>query len=161
MLKKKKKLLVLLSVFMGVAVFLVSMEVYEKGIVKGCLNRWFFKPEILAKYEFIDLDTCRDPETFKKKLFLACNDRRGNSYCKETGWTMEGDPIIYYYIVEEGQLTLVRDATKDEYGPRVFTVWRNMGLKLSYRKDGKTVYWNENDSSEKQLQISTCVLVKK
>ena len=147
-MKKHKIIITVLAMLIVLLGILVIIEINEQGAVRGYINRMFHRPAILAQYDFIDLDTCEEANEEKKNLFLAYKTKKGKVCCKETSLTIEGDPIIGYYIVDNGKLTIVLDCTFDKYGSRSFAVWDNKGIRLKYRKNDKNLYWSGEDCRE-------------
>jgi hypothetical protein len=51
-------------------------------------------------------------------LFSTATGRMGALRLRKTCSTVEGDPIVHYLMLVDGEITLVTDSTADRFGPK-------------------------------------------
>jgi hypothetical protein len=80
--------------------------------------------EILGQ---LDIPSC---QAQREQWMRVYKNRRGSYGLRKTTVSFEGTPIDECLIVENGNITLVLDYTRDKYGIREFAIRQPTALKL-------------------------------
>jgi hypothetical protein len=65
----------------------------------------------------LSADAVRRNNAIRLSLWRAAETASGTVKAKKTVSTTEGDPVVYYLVVNDGVIESVRDYREDEFGP--------------------------------------------
>lgn len=119
MSRKKKILLVLLSLGVGAVIF-VGSKLYWPA--KGLLYKTCFTPKIIRKHEFVDLNYTFMPNKEKLTFYSIYTTGKGSYGLKRRVGTDDLTEFTKYLLTVDGQLTEIRDFTGDASGGREFEI---------------------------------------
>ena len=74
------------------------------------------------------------------KLVDAARSRTGAVSLRKTCTTIEGDPIVHYLTVVDGEITLVTDSTADRFGPRQVCAARVARVELGWIDEARASF---------------------
>lgn len=138
--KTVRLLVIVLGIAAGIAALLSgapAVAIHTPGPVKGWYHRTFHTPAILRASFVVQLD--KQQAHSQREHFISIYQTRQGSYgLRRTAWSIEGTPIGECLLVENGELTLISDYTRDSHGNREFRVRHPTSIKLGALADGES-----------------------
>jgi len=117
----KNSAVVIIVEVITVLVLAVVARIYVYGPAKGLFCRTFWTPSILRASFVENLDQ-QQARIQRERLLSIYQSHTGSYGLRKTVGSVEGNPIGYCLVVENGRLIIVTDYTRDSFGSRDFAL---------------------------------------